>query len=75
MNNRYDLIETRLFTENRKRLAAKLDKNSVAVFNANDEFPRSADGNFTFRQNSDLFWLSGIDQEKSILVICPDAYR
>ena len=75
MNNRYDLIESRLFTENRKRLAAKLDKNSVAVFNANDEFPRNGDSYFTFRQNSDLFWLSGIDQEKTILVICPDATK
>lgn len=75
MNNRYDLIETRLFTENRKRLAAKLEKNSVAVFCANDEFPRNGDCYFTFRQNSDLFWLSGIDQEKTILVICPDAVK
>ena len=75
MNNRYDLIENPLFTENRKRLAAKLDKHSVAVFCANDEFPRNGDTYFTFRQNSDLFWLSGIDQEKSILVICPDATK
>lgn len=75
MNNRYDLIETRLFTENRKRLAAKLEKNSVAVLCANDEFPRNGDCYFTFRQNSDLFWLSGIDQEKTILVICPDAVK
>lgn len=75
MNNRYDLIENRLFIENRKRLASKLDKNSLAVFNANDEYPRNGDSFFMFRQNSDLFWLSGIDQEKSILVLCPDAYR
>jgi len=75
MNNRYDLVETRLFIENRKRLAAKLEKNSVAIYNANDEYPRNGDSYFTFRQNSDLFWLSGIDQEKTILVICPDAYK
>lgn len=75
MNNRYDLIENRLFVENRKRLAAKLDKNSIAIFNANDEFPRNGDAFFMFRQNSDLFWLSGIDQEKCILVICPDASK
>lgn len=75
MNNRYDLIDSRLFVENRKRLAAKLEKKSVAIFNANDEFPRNGDAFFTFRQNSDLFWLSGIDQEKTILVLCPDAYR
>jgi Xaa-Pro aminopeptidase len=75
MNNRYDLIDSRLFVENRKRLAARLEKQSVAVFNANDEFPRNGDTFFTFRQNSDLFWLSGIDQEKTILVICPDAYK
>lgn len=75
MNNRYDLIDTRLFVENRKRLADKLDRQSVAIFNANDEFPRNGDAFFSFRQNSDLFWLSGIDQEKTILVLCPDAYK
>jgi Xaa-Pro aminopeptidase len=75
MNNRYELIDSRLFVENRKRLASRLEKQSVAVFNANDEFPRNGDAFFTFRQNSDLFWLSGIDQEKTILVVCPDAYK
>lgn len=75
MNNRYDLIDSRLFIENRKRIASRLEPKSVAIFNSNDEFPRNGDAFYSFRQNSDLFWLSGIDQEKSILVLCPDAYK
>ena len=55
MNIRYKTIESGLFIENRKRFAAMLGKNSVAIINSNDEMPRSADQNFVFRQNSDLF--------------------
>jgi Xaa-Pro aminopeptidase len=46
---------------------------SIAFFNSNDEMPRNGDANFLFRQQSDLFYLSGIDQEKTILVLFPDA--
>ncbi len=69
---KYDLIDKNLFIENRKRFVKNLLPESVAIFNSNDEMPRNGDGNFPFRQNSDLFYLSGIDQEQSILVIAPD---
>lgn len=69
---KYTPIPSQLFIDNRKRLVAELPPNSMAIFFANDEMPRSADQNHTFRQNPDLFWLSGIDQEKTILIIYPD---
>lgn len=70
---RYAPINKQLFIDNRKRFAASLKPNSIAVFNANDVLPTNADGHMKFLQNSDLFYLSGIDQEESILVIYPDA--
>lgn len=69
---KYDPIDRTLFIENRKRFRAQLKERSVAFFNSNEEMPRTADGNYPFRQNSDLFYLSGIDQELSLLVICPE---
>ncbi|MBL7844897.1 MAG: aminopeptidase P family protein [Cyclobacteriaceae bacterium] len=69
---RYATINNQLFTNNRKRLIKALKPGSVAVFNANDIMPTNADGTMRFRQNSDLFYLTGVDQEESILVICPD---
>ncbi|MFN0188735.1 MAG: aminopeptidase P N-terminal domain-containing protein [Bacteroidia bacterium] len=70
---KYTSIDPHLFIENRKRFAAKLKPKSIAFLNANDEMPRNGDANFLFRQNSDLFYLSGIDQEQTILVLFPDA--
>lgn len=72
---RYEKISNRLFTENRKRFVKQLKPNSIAIFNSNDEMPYSGDTNFPFRQNSDIFYLSGIDQEKSVLIIFPDAKK
>jgi Xaa-Pro aminopeptidase len=69
---RYKKINRQLFIENRKRLVKELKPGSVAVFNSNDIMPTNADGTMKFRQNSDLFYLTGVDQEESILVICPD---
>lgn len=69
---RYDPIDSKLFIENRKKFTALLRPKSMAIFNSNDEMPRNGDQNYPFRQNSDLFWLSGIDQEQSILVIFPE---
>ena len=69
---KYDLIDKNLFIENRKRFVKHLLPESVAIFNSNDEMPRNGDGTFAFRQNSDLFYLSGIDQEQSVLVIAPE---
>ena len=68
---KYPAIDSRLFIENRKKYAALLSAKSIAFFNSNDEMPRNGDANFMFRQNSDLFWLTGIDQEQTILVVAP----
>lgn len=69
---RYSPIDPTLFIENRKRLSSLLHSGSVAVVNSNDIMPTNADGSMRFVQNSDLFYLSGIDQEESILVMFPD---
>jgi len=69
---KYPCIDKRLFELNRQNFTKKLQKNSIALFQSNDEFPRSGDQNFNFKQNPDLFYLSGIDQEQSILILFPD---
>lgn len=69
---RYKQINKSLFVNNRKRLAAELKSGSVAVFNSNDIMPTNADGTMRFRQNSDLFYLTGVDQEETILLLFPD---
>ena len=66
---RHENIPSALFTENRARLKARLPASSLAVFNANDIPPTNADGTTIPIPNSDLFYLSGIEQEESILVI------
>jgi len=66
---RYLPITQNLFIENRKRLINKLPNNSVAILFSNDQQPRNGDQYFPFRQQSDFFYLTGIDQEKSILLI------
>ena len=72
---KYLPIKQQLFVKNRERFCKLLKPNSVAIFNSNDEMPRNGDQNFLFRQNSDMFYLSGIDQEQSILVVYPDCVR
>src|ERR1041385_3195995 len=69
---KYLPIDKKLFIENRKRFTAHLQKESIAIFHRNDEMPRNGDQNFLFRQNSDLFWLTGIDQEQTVLIIAPE---
>jgi Xaa-Pro aminopeptidase len=69
---KYPQINSDLFILNRKNYAKELKTNSLAIFQANDEFPRSGDQNFIFKQNPDLFYLSGIDQEQTILLLYPD---
>ena len=70
---RYHKIDPSLFINNRKKLVQYLKPNSVVVLNANDIMPADADDVLPFRQNSDLFYLSGIDQAETILVLYPDA--
>jgi Xaa-Pro aminopeptidase len=69
---RYEKIGAELFKTNRKRLTKVMKKNSLAVVNSNDIMPTNADGTMPFKQNTDLFYLTGIDQEDSLLVLCPD---
>ena len=69
---RYANLPKSLFVSNRKRLVKDLKLNSVAVLNANDIMPTNADGTMRFRQNNDLFYLTGVDQEETKLVLCPD---
>lgn len=70
---RHDPITPELFVANRARLAGLLPPNSLAVVNANDVPPTNADGTMAGMPNSDLFYLSGIEQEQSILLLYPDA--
>ncbi len=70
---RYGPINPNLFIDNRARLARLLLPNSLAIVNANDILPTNADGSLRLRQNSDLFYLTGVDQEESILLMYPDA--
>jgi len=69
---KYRSIENKLFKENRINFRKLLKNNSLAIFQSNDEFPKSGDQDFPFKQNTDLFYLSGVDQERSILLIYPD---
>lgn len=69
---RYKSIDKELFVTNRKRLVKELKPKAVAVVNANDIMPTNSDGTMRFRQNSDLYYLTGVDQEESIVVLCPD---
>ncbi len=69
---KYLPIDSQLFIKNRALFSAKLASNTIAIFNANDVMPTNADGTMPFSQNNDLFWLSGVDQEESVLVISPN---
>ncbi len=70
---KYDQIDRKLFIKNRKNFMARMKPNSLAVFNSNDIYPISADSTMPFQQARDIFYLSGVDQDKSILVLFPDA--
>ncbi|MFD1616113.1 aminopeptidase P N-terminal domain-containing protein [Gelatiniphilus marinus] len=69
---KYHRINTELFIKNRKNFAACMKPNSLAVFNSNDIYPIGADSTMPFQQHRDIFYLSGVDQEESILVLFPD---
>ncbi len=70
---KYLAIDRNLFVKNRKKFTAEMKPQSVAVFNSNDIYPVSADSTLPFAQHRDIFYLSGVDQEESILLLCPDA--
>ncbi len=72
---KYLPIDNNLFIKNRKKFVTKMKPNSLAVFNSNDIYPISADSTLPFAQHRDIFYLSGVDQEESILVLFPDAIK
>ena len=69
---KYQQINNSLFIKNRKNFTAKMKPKSLAVFNSNDIYPISADSTLPFEQHRDIFYLSGVDQEESILVLFPN---
>ena len=69
---KYLPLNPEIFIQNRKRFTDKLEKNAIAIFNSNDELPVNGDKLYPFKQNSDLFWLTGIEQEDTMLIIFPD---
>jgi len=69
---KYLPLDSKIFIQNRARFIAKMQKNSIAIFVSNDEFPSNGDALHDFKQNSDLFWLSGIEQEGTMVVLFPD---
>ncbi len=76
---RYKAIDQKLFIENRERFCKHLKPKSLAIFNSNEVMPRNGDASYDYKQNSDMYWLTGIDQEDCAVVIFPDcpveAYR
>ena len=71
---RHAPIDSKLFVQNRERLKRLLPAKSLAIVNANDVLPTNADGSLMMHPNSDLFYLTGIEQEESILLLAPDAF-
>ena len=66
---KYQPIDSKLFIKNRKKFASQMKQNSLAVFNSNDIYPISADSTMPFEQHRDIFYLSGVDQEESVLML------
>ena len=69
---KYNPIDAQLFIQNRKRLIEKLKPNSAVIIHSNDIMPINADGTMAFRQNANLLWSTGIEQEETILLLAPD---
>ena len=72
MNSKYSNPNANLFIKNRQKFAKSMASGGIAIFHSNDEVPRNGDAYFTFKQQSDLYYLTGIDQEDTILVLFPD---
>lgn len=69
---KYLPLNPEIFVKNRERFVSKMQKNSIAIFVSNDEVPSNGDAIYHFKQNSDVFWLSGVTQEDSMVVLFPD---
>ncbi|MEO7524499.1 MAG: aminopeptidase P family protein [Ferruginibacter sp.] len=68
---KYLPLNAEIFVQNRKRFTDRMIANSIAIFNSNDELPANGDAQYKFKQNSDMFWLTGIEQEDSMLILFP----
>lgn len=66
-------LNPKIFTENRKRFMKEMKPNSIAIFNSNDEVSSNGDAIYRFQQNSDLYWLCGVEQEDTMVILFPDA--
>lgn len=69
---KYLPLNPQLFVQNRRRFMERMLPGSIAIFNSNDEMPSNGDALYRFKQNADLFWLSGIDQEDTMVILFPD---
>jgi Xaa-Pro aminopeptidase len=69
---KYLPLNKEIFVENRRRFIGQMQKNSIAIFVSNDEVASNGDAIYHFKQNSDLFWLSGVTQEDSMVILFPD---
>ena len=72
---RYETVDPHLFVSNRERLRSLLKPNSIVIVHANDIYPTNADGTMPFRQQNDLYHLTGVNQEDTVLILMPDAYE
>ena len=72
---KYEKIDSSLYINNRKKFIKQLKKGALAIFNSNDIFTTSADSTLPFVQHRDILYLSGVDQEESILVLFPDCHE
>ena len=72
---RYDKIDPKLFVQNRENLRAMLPPGSIVIMHANDIMPTNADATMPFMQNTDLFYLTGVNQEETVLILFPDAHE
>ena len=72
---KYQRLDSNLYINNRKKFVSRMEKKTLAVFNSNDTFPISADSTMPFEQHRDILYLSGVDQEESILVLFPDSFN
>ena len=69
---KYTALDPQIFIQNRKRFVSKMQKNSIAIFVSNDEYSTNGDALHDYKQNTELYWLSGIEQEGSMVILFPD---
>jgi len=70
---KYTKIDNKLYSNNRERFIKKMRPNAIAVFHANSVLPENGDAIYSLKQNSDVIWLSGVIQEKTMVILYPDS--